>query len=270
MKLPVHTVLLASLSLIGASLSSTTIASANANGAPRPHYTASQKAQNTNTINQMKSSSHSTSTNTSYTTSTSNNNVSNNNVNVSNNINNDNNDYSSADEATGNSSSVSSNNENVSSDNGSSDTTYNHTSDNSTADTSNSSSTNSSSSTTSTSNSSVVNAALALTSQNIPYVWGGSSLSGMDCSGMVAYVYQQAAGVSLAHYTVAQESQVSYESVSDAQPGDILFWGDKGSTYHEGIYIGNGQYVAAATPGTNVAVYSISSYFMPSFAGHVN
>ncbi|RDG11162.1 C40 family peptidase [Lactiplantibacillus paraplantarum] len=133
--------------------------------------------------------------------------------------------------------------------------------------------TNSSSTTTSSTSDlatgSVTGLALKLASANIPYVWGGASLSGMDCSGLVSYVYQHAAGITLPHSTVAQEAYVTTHSVADAQPGDILFWGSRGSTYHDAIYIGNNQYVAAPTEGKNVQVQTISSYFMPSFAGTV-
>ncbi|KRM94252.1 NlpC P60 family protein [Lentilactobacillus senioris DSM 24302 = JCM 17472] len=123
--------------------------------------------------------------------------------------------------------------------------------------------------TTTSSNSAVVNYAKKLANMNIPYVWGGASLSGMDCSGLTAYVYQNAAGISLGHNTAAQEGQVTYESVSAAQPGDLLFWGSQGASYHVAIYIGNNQYVAAPQPGSNVEVETISSAFMPSFAGRV-
>ncbi len=115
----------------------------------------------------------------------------------------------------------------------------------------------------------VVSYAKKLANMNIPYVWGGASLSGMDCSGLTAYVYQHAAGINLAHNTVAQESQVTYKSVSQAQPGDLLFWGSKGASYHVAIYIGNNQYVAAPQPGQNVEVETINAAFMPSFAGQV-
>lgn len=116
---------------------------------------------------------------------------------------------------------------------------------------------------------SVVSLAVKLANANIPYVWGGASLSGMDCSGLVDYVFQNAEGISLPHYTVSLESCVSQHSVAEAQPGDILFWGNHGSTYHCAIYIGNNQYVAAPQPGQNVEIETISSYFMPSFAGTV-
>lgn len=116
---------------------------------------------------------------------------------------------------------------------------------------------------------SVVSLAVKLANANIPYVWGGASLSGMDCSGLVDYVFQNAEGISLPHYTVSLESCVSQHSVAEAQPGDVLFWGNHGSTYHCAIYIGNNQYVAAPQPGQNVEIETISPYFMPSFAGTV-
>lgn len=115
--------------------------------------------------------------------------------------------------------------------------------------------------------SSVVAAAISLTKMNIPYVYGGSSLSGMDCSGLTMYVYSMF-GVSLPHNTVAQEGYVNYESVSQAQPGDLLFWGSKGASYHVAIYIGGGQFVHAPTEGENVKISSISG-FPPSFAGRI-
>lgn len=124
--------------------------------------------------------------------------------------------------------------------------------------------------TTSSKATAVVNLAKQLAGQNIPYVWGGESLKGMDCSGLTDYVYQQAAGISLGHYTVTQESHVTKETVSNAQPGDLLFWGNQGASYHVAIYIGNNQYVAAPQPGQNVEIQTINSAFMPSFAGHVN
>lgn len=137
------------------------------------------------------------------------------------------------------------------------------------ANTTNTSSSTSTSTSSDLATGSVTGLALKLASANIPYVWGGASLSGMDCSGLVSYVYQHAAGITLPHSTVAQESYVTTHSVADAQPGDILFWGSRGATYHDAIYIGNNQYVAAPTEGENVQVQTISSYFMPSFAGTV-
>lgn len=109
--------------------------------------------------------------------------------------------------------------------------------------------------------------AKTLPSKRIKYRWGGASLSGMDCSGLTQYVYRRV-GVSLAHYTVSQEKQLTYESVGDAKPGDLLFWGRRGSSYHVAIYVGNGRYVHAPTFGQNVKTTAISAW-RPSFAAHI-
>lgn len=111
---------------------------------------------------------------------------------------------------------------------------------------------------------SLINTAKSLV--GTPYVWGGKTPSGFDCSGFTSYVYQQATGKSIGGYTVAQESAGAHESVQSASAGDLLFWGSEGSTYHVGIYLGNNQYIAAPQPGESVKVANISSYFMPSFA----
>ncbi|WP_285110064.1 C40 family peptidase [Pediococcus sp. AC40] len=116
---------------------------------------------------------------------------------------------------------------------------------------------------------SVTGLATSLANNTIPYVWGGKTPAGFDCSGFVSYVFQHAAGISLPSYTVAMESYVNKESVSAAQPGDLLFWGTPGATYHVGIYLGNNQYASAPTFGQNVKVQTISSYFYPSFVGRV-
>lgn len=114
---------------------------------------------------------------------------------------------------------------------------------------------------------SVVALAQSLTQQNIPYAWGGDDLAGFDCSGLVRYVFQQAIGKTLPHSSVAQEGYVQKKAVADAKPGDLLFWGTPGASYHVAIYIGNQAYVAAPGPGETVRVETISSAFMPSFAG---
>ncbi|KRM57575.1 hypothetical protein C5L31_000270 [Secundilactobacillus malefermentans] len=123
-----------------------------------------------------------------------------------------------------------------------------------------------SSSTSDSTSTAVVTLAKKLASENIPYVWGGESLKGMDCSGLTDYVYRNAANIQLGHYTVTQEGKVTTKAVADAKPGDLLFWG----TYHVAIYIGNNQFVAAPQPGQNVEIETINSAFMPSFAGTVN
>ncbi|WP_455646723.1 NlpC/P60 family protein [Leuconostoc sp.] len=114
---------------------------------------------------------------------------------------------------------------------------------------------------------SVVALAQSLTQQHIPYAWGGDDLAGFDCSGLVRYVFQQAIGKTLQHSSVAQEGYVQKKAVADAKPGDLLFWGTPGASYHVAIYIGNQAYVTAPGPGEPVRVETISSAFMPSFAG---
>lgn len=119
-------------------------------------------------------------------------------------------------------------------------------------------------------NGSVVSLAVKIANSNsVPYVWGGNSLNGMDCSGFVDYVYAHAENKQLPHNSTALESYVNQHAVSEAQPGDLLFWGSHGSSYHVAIYTGNNQYAAAAKPGTNVSIYTLSPYFAPSFAGTV-
>lgn len=113
----------------------------------------------------------------------------------------------------------------------------------------------------------VINAALSQI--GTPYVLGGSTPGvGLDCSGLVQYAYAQA-GVSLKRVTTAQEGAGQRVSLDNLQPGDILFWGGAGASYHDAIYIGGGQYVHAPQPGESVKTASISSYFMPSFAVRV-
>lgn len=116
----------------------------------------------------------------------------------------------------------------------------------------------------------IIALAQQLVAQNIPYVWGGGTPStGFDCSGLVSYVFKNAAGISLPHSSVEQEMYTQKKSVSQAQPCDLLFWGTPGASYHVAIYIGNNQYIAAPKPGLNVRVETISPNFLPSFAGSI-
>ena len=98
----------------------------------------------------------------------------------------------------------------------------------------------------------------------VPYVYGGTTPSGFDCSGFVQYVYSHF-GINLPRTTTQQENCGTQIPVSQAQPGDLYFWGNKGSAYHVAICIGNGQYIAAPEPGQSVSIGS-TQYFQPSFA----
>ncbi len=91
-----------------------------------------------------------------------------------------------------------------------------------------------------------------------PYVWGGTSLTnGADCSGYVMSIYKKY-GVNLPHSSRAQANCGTTIKVSEAKPGDLIFYG-KGSTInHVGIYIGGGQVIHASSPKTGIRISNVS------------
>jgi cell wall-associated NlpC family hydrolase len=97
---------------------------------------------------------------------------------------------------------------------------------------------------------------IAMQYLGVPYVFGGASPSGFDCSGLVMYVFAQV-GISLPHYTVAQWSYPNAVSVprGDLEPGDLVFFAGLG---HVGIYVGNGQFIHAPHTGDVVRIDSLS------------
>ncbi|MCR1903246.1 NlpC/P60 family protein [Lactobacillus taiwanensis] len=117
------------------------------------------------------------------------------------------------------------------------------------------------------SNSSVAQTVVSAAQSQVgkPYVWGATGPNAYDCSGLVQYAYSQA-GKNVGRTTYQQAGAGQHVSVSQAQAGDILMWGD----YHDAIYVGNNQYVHAPQPGQNVTQATISSYFMPDYAIRVN
>lgn len=108
----------------------------------------------------------------------------------------------------------------------------------------------------------VIAIAIAKRYIGVPYVYGGSTPSGFDCSGFTSYVYAQL-GISLPHQAAVQQSTV--RSVSNPQPGDLVFFGTP--AYHVGIYLGNGMMIDENHPGSNVGIrplYSgVSGYARP-------
>ncbi|MGO4599115.1 C40 family peptidase [Terrabacter sp. 2RAF25] len=86
----------------------------------------------------------------------------------------------------------------------------------------------------------------------VPYVYGGSSPSGFDCSGFTSYVYRQA-GISIPRTASAQQAAAT--RVSDPQPGDLVFFGSP--AYHVGIYVSPGRMIDAQRPGTVIGNHSI-------------
>jgi len=97
-------------------------------------------------------------------------------------------------------------------------------------------------------------ASIALLYLGVPYVYGGASPSGFDCSGLVMYVYAQL-GISLPHYTVAQWNAT--QPVSSPAPGDLVFFNGLG---HVGIYLGGGRFVNAPHTGSVVRIDSMSGF----------
>ncbi|MGI8664165.1 MAG: NlpC/P60 family protein [Acidimicrobiales bacterium] len=86
-----------------------------------------------------------------------------------------------------------------------------------------------------------------------PYVWGATGPNSFDCSGLTMYAWQ-AAGVSLPHYTESQYAATRHISLSQLQPGDLVFYHGFG---HEGMYIGDGQIIEAPHSGANVQIVSL-------------
>lgn len=119
--------------------------------------------------------------------------------------------------------------------------------------------------------SSRANAIVALAKQEVgkPYVWAGTNEDGFDCSGLVQYVYNHAAGINMPRTTYDQVKVGKTVSMDQLQAGDLIYWGDANAPYHVAIYIGNNQYVNAATPEQGVILQTLTSYYYPSVAKRV-
>lgn len=97
---------------------------------------------------------------------------------------------------------------------------------------------------------------VAMGQLGVPYVYGGASPSGFDCSGLVMYCHS-AAGIGLSHYS---ESQGAGATVSDPQPGDIVYYPG-----HVGIYIGGGQMIHAPQEGDVVKISNVNDVGTPTY-----
>jgi cell wall-associated NlpC family hydrolase len=107
-------------------------------------------------------------------------------------------------------------------------------------------------------------AGVAMSQLGTPYVWGGASPGGFDCSGLVMWAYAQV-GVSLPHSSYAQYGYGVPVSRDQLQAGDLVFFDGLG---HVGIYIGGGQFVHAPHTGDVVKISSLSdSWYASTWVG---
>ncbi len=89
----------------------------------------------------------------------------------------------------------------------------------------------------------------------VPYVWGGSSPAGFDCSGLVMWAYAQV-GIGLPRTSGAQFAATTHISLADIQPGDLLFYGPDGSD-HVAMYVGGGSMIEAPYTGASVWITGV-------------
>ena len=102
----------------------------------------------------------------------------------------------------------------------------------------------------------------------VPYLWGGSTPSGFDCSGFVQYVFK-VHGISLNRTCETQYKHGSYVSKSNLKPGDLVFFQNtyKEGISHVGIYIGGGQFIHASSSKGVVISNLSSSYYVSHYYG---
>ena len=106
-------------------------------------------------------------------------------------------------------------------------------------------------------------ASTALDLIGIRYKWGGNTPeTGLDCSGLVRYVFQQVTGVTLPR-TAKDMSRLGTDvAIADLQPGDLVFFNTRRFAFsHVGIYLGNNQFVHAPRRGREVEVATLDSGF---------
>jgi cell wall-associated NlpC family hydrolase len=96
---------------------------------------------------------------------------------------------------------------------------------------------------------------IAAAELGVPYRYGGSSPSGFDCSGLVAYVYARL-GIQLPHNAAAQYGYGRPVDRRDLRPGDLVFFHGLG---HVGLYIGRGRMIHAPQTGERVSIQRLAS-----------
>ncbi len=104
---------------------------------------------------------------------------------------------------------------------------------------------------------------IAMQYLGVPYVYGGSTPAGFDCSGFIMYVFAQV-GVSLPHNAAAQYGYGTPVDRSQLQPGDLVFFNGLG---HAGIYIGGGSFIHAPHTGDVVKISSLSGWYSSTWVG---
>lgn len=110
----------------------------------------------------------------------------------------------------------------------------------------------------------------ALSLVGVNYKYGGKSPeTGLDCSGFVSYVFQQAAGLVLPHNARAISMFGQKIAISELQPGDLVFYNTLRHTYsHVGIYLGDNKFVHASVTGRGVEVVDMKeNYWVKRFNG---
>lgn len=102
----------------------------------------------------------------------------------------------------------------------------------------------------------------------VPYLWGGTTPSGFDCSGYITYVYKQL-NKSLPRTTAGMYSAGISVKKSDLRPGDLVFFNTSGSgVSHAGIYIGEGKFAhSSSSRGVSISSLEDPYYWKPRYIG---